>query len=107
MSKSFLDELRHFTIHDHDYEKLPKRYRKFLDTYRDLEFYNNGLKNGKQFSKVSEAKRLIKQLYKCNLKNRGKDCNIQGIIVYQLIELLNRMSLQEVLKLHLEKIVLP
>lgn len=103
--KDFLDELIHITIHEHDFKRLAKTKRALLEEYRDLEFYPNGLKNGKKFDKVAEAKRLIKN-YKDSIKrHKGVEDNEECMILGQLLELLNRMMATDIRKLKLEKLL--
>lgn len=103
--KDFLDELIHFTIHEHEFKQLSKTKKAFIEDFRDLEFYPNGLKQGKKFDKVEEAKRLIKN-YKDSIKrHKGVEDNEECMILGQLLELLNRMMATDIRKLKLEKLL--
>jgi hypothetical protein len=103
--KDFLDELIHFTIHEHDYKQLSKTKKAFVEEYHDLELYPNGLKKGKKFDKVKEAKRLINEYKNAIKKAGGKESNLECMILGQLLELLNRMMAIDMRKLKLEKLI--
>lgn len=105
MDKDFTDELIHFTIHEHDFEQLPQKIKKLLEDYRDLEFYKDGLKKGKKFDKVKEAKKLIRDYEKEIKSKNGAEGNIECMIVGQLFELLNRMMAKDVRRLKLGRLL--
>jgi hypothetical protein len=103
--KDFVDELMHFTIHEEEFDKLPKKIKEAFKEHQDIEFYPQGKKQGKDFDKVKEVKRLIKEYMKEIKKNKGKESNVECIIIDQLLELLNRMMAHDMRKVGLEKLV--
>jgi hypothetical protein len=105
VEKDFLDELVHFTIHEHELKQLPKKVQAFVEQYHDLELYPDGLKRGKKFDKVAEAKRLIKEYVKAIKKNKGKESNEECMILSQLMELINRMMAFQIRELRLDKLL--
>jgi thymidylate synthase len=105
MSKDFVDELMHFTIHEDDFKQLPKKIKEVFEENRDIEFYPQGLKQGKNFDKVKEVKRLIKQYVKEIKKYDGQESNVECIIIDQILELLNRMMAHDMRKVGLEKLI--
>ena len=100
--KNFMDELIHLTVHQDHLEFLPDSIHTFIEQYRDIEFYPNGLKRGKPFDKVKEAKEIIKSYVE---KVKESEDNVECLIVGQLFELFNRMSAKEIRELHLEKLL--
>jgi hypothetical protein len=105
VEKDFLDELVHFTIHENDLKQLPKNLQDFVWEYHDIEMYHNGLKRGKKFDKVAEAKRLIKEYCKVIRKNKGQESNEECMIISQLTELINRMMAYQIRELRLDKLL--
>lgn len=103
--KDFTDELIRFTIHEYDFERLPKKLKASIEEYRDIELYPGGLKRGKKFDKPTEFKRLIKEYLKEIKKNKGEESNIECMIASQMIELLQRMMAYDIRKLGLEKLL--
>ena len=86
-------------------DTYPRRIVKFIKDNSDMEFYPGGLKKGKNFDKIKEFKRLLKELVKIRAKHKGEENNIECIVYDQLLELLDRMMLHELRKLALEKLV--
>lgn len=99
------DEMMHFSIHKHEFALLPKKLQAAILEYEGIEFYKDGLKKGKKFNKVKEFKRLVKEFSKRVEKSKGKEDNIQCIMIDQMIELLQRMLLRDFKQLKLEKIL--
>ena len=103
--KDLMDEMIHFTIHEYEYNQLSKTKKAFLEDYRDIEFYPEGLKRGEKFDKVEEVKRLIKNYKDCIKRYKGIEDNEECMILGQLLELLNRMMAADIRKLKLEKLL--
>jgi hypothetical protein len=101
----FVDEIVHISIHKDDIKRQPKRIQKFIDEFRNIEFYESGLRKGKKLNKVAEFKRLIKELKKVRDKNKGEESNVECIVYDQMIELLGRMMLKDLRKLNLDKLL--
>lgn len=101
---NFLDEIIHISIHKDEVKHEPKAVQKFIKDNSDMEFYPGGLKKGKNFDKIKEFKRLLKELEKIRAKHNGEENNIECIVYDQLLELLDRMMLHELRKLGLEKL---
>jgi hypothetical protein len=100
----FVDEIIHISIHKDEVKHEPKLVQKFIKDNSDMEFYPGGLKKGKNFDKVKEFKRLLKELVKIRAKHNGEENNIECIVYDQLLELLDRMMLKDLRKLDLEKL---
>jgi len=101
----FVDEIIHISIHKDEVKHEAKLVQEFIKDNADMEFYPGGLKKGKNFDKVKEFKRLLKQLVKVRAKYKGEENNIECIVYDQLLELLDRMMLKDLRRLELERLV--
>lgn len=102
---NLLDEYTYISIHRSEIPLLSKAVQKFIGEYADIEFYPNGLKSGKKFNKVTEFKRLIRELANVRKNHGGKESNVECLVYDQLRELMSRMMLRERRKLNLERIL--
>jgi hypothetical protein len=105
MLDEFLDNLVHITINKDDIASESKAVQKFIERNSRLEFYCGGLKDGKKFDKVKEFKRILKRLEKIRKDHGGKESNIECLVYDQLMELMSRMSLKDLRRLQLEKLL--
>jgi hypothetical protein len=99
----FPDEIIRCSIHEHEFNQLPKTKKALLEEYRDIEFYSKGLKRGKKFDKVKEFKRLLREYVK-HTKDKPEN-NTECMIIDQMQELLERMMAHHIRKLGLEKLL--
>ena len=103
--KDIMDGFKHYTIHEDEYRQLSRKDKDFLDGYQNIEFYENGMKNGKRIDKVKEFKRVVKEMVKIRDKNLGEQSNLECMHIDLLVELLRKMMLTDVRKLHFEKLL--
>jgi hypothetical protein len=102
---NFLDEIIHISIHKDEVKHEPKAVQKFIKDNSDMEFYPGGLKKGKNFDKIKEFKRLLKELGKVRARYKGEENNIECLVYDQILELFGRMMLHELRKVELEKLL--
>lgn len=108
---NFLDELIHITIHEHEYKRLPKAVKAFVDENRDLEFYPKSgreeykKRHGKEFNRVEEFKRVVKEYIEEIKNNKGAESNVECMMLDQMVELLKKMMAYEVRQLDLGKLI--
>lgn len=105
LDTDFLDEILHFSIHEHDFNNLTKKEQDFLNFYRDLEFYPKSKKKGKKIDKVVEFKKCVNEYLETITLNDGNDSNEECMIIQKMVELLNKMMVMQVRQLKLEKLI--
>lgn len=104
--KDFTDQFLFFSVHDDEWKKLSKEEKKLLNQFRSIEFYPNGLRNGKKFNKAKEFLRVVREMNKIRYENNDKESNIECAHIDQLTELLKRMMLSDIRRLKLDKLLL-
>lgn len=98
---NFLEEIKHFSIHQDEYNKLPKKLKKFVDEYENITFYPRPIK----VDKVKEVKKIIKAYIAEIKKNKNQESNVEALIFDKMLELLTVMKLEDIRKLKLEKLL--
>jgi hypothetical protein len=78
MTYQFLEELKHFTIHKDDYDKLSIQKQQFLDDYMDLEVYPTPIK----FNKITKIKQILKA-YKKEISSNKHSTNTECIMILE------------------------
>jgi hypothetical protein len=101
MAKQFLDEFKRFSIHEHEFNQLPKSLQDSFMEYEDMD-YQFLLNNRDRTKKV---KSLIRKYMKEIQKNKGKESNGECCAIDFIVYLLQHMSAKEIRKLHLEKLL--
>lgn len=101
MAKRFLNEIKKFSIHEHEYEKLPKNVKKILENYEDIDFFKE--KEIKNYP--VKFKSLLKKYLEEIKLNDGKESIGECITLDMLLQLLDRMFAHEIRKLKLEKLL--
>jgi hypothetical protein len=100
MDKPHLDELMHFTIHEHEFNQLPEDIQKAFKEHEDcdLSFLLGD-------DRAERAKDLIKKYVKVIKKHKGKETNEECITLDFFMYVLAHMNAQEIRKLNLEKLL--
>jgi hypothetical protein len=98
--KPFLDELMHFTVHEHEFKQLPVKIQKAFKEHEDLVCDWLLVKN-----RPAMFKKLLKDYLKQIKKHKGEESNAECMTLGFMIYLLDHMNAQEVRKLNLEKLL--
>lgn len=103
--KSIMDEFVTFQLHQEDYNRLPAVVRNIMEEYKQIKFYPDGKKNGKNFDKTKEFIKLVKEYKKLIKDNKGKESNEEGMCVDMMLQLLSSMMLSEIRKIKLGNLI--
>jgi hypothetical protein len=98
--KTFLDEIKRFSIHEHEYNQLPEKFKAKLSEYEDLDYFAGKMPK----NRVPLFKKHLKtyaDLVKKNKKVTNEECITLDIIFY----LLDRMFADDIRKLKLERLL--
>ena len=98
---SNMDEFKYFSIHKNEFEKLPVKIQKAFQLHENIEFYPAE----KNINKVEEFKKVVMEYTKHIKKSKGKESNIECLMIDQMIELLQKMMAAEVRQLNLKNIL--
>jgi hypothetical protein len=97
----FVDQIRHFSIHEDDFKELPKKVRKCLKDKEDLAYVNMS----DVVDKPMKFNHYVKQYVKCVKQNKGQESNVECMIIDSMVFMLQHMTADDIRKLHLEKLL--
>jgi hypothetical protein len=101
MQKSHLDEMMHFSIHEHEFKQLPKTIQQRFKEYEDLD--QSWLL--RENDRAATVKKLIKKYVAVIEKNKGSETNEECHYLGSIVYMLEHMYAWEVRKLEFGKLL--
>jgi hypothetical protein len=99
-NKPFLDELMHFTIHEHEFNQLPIKTQEAFKEFEDVGYGWVLVKD-----RPAKFRELLRKYIIQVKKHKGKESGQECITLDCMIYLLEHMNAKEIRKLKLHKLL--